>query len=339
MAGKFSLVIVLIWLPSLLIAVSCTKVREIQDLKKPKFALGEHVGPEFCRSCHEEIYDQWSRHSLHAVATSSESFLKLKDKFTHNILLNLMLGEKTCYACHGSKEVNQGVDCETCHGPVMPNVSIEETHEKRFKPGRIKLKKAGFCASCHTLMNVITTYSDWEKSEAGERGITCQDCHMRPRGGKYHYHGFDTALRNEHIYDGDVSIHGIKFDFPNLSLTVENRVAGHAIPAGGPSRILALEGSFIDSEGGEIHRVVTTFAKRFDLMPFAGLMPYKLIENTRLQSGEKRPVRFTLPAALEGKIAEIVLILRFYEVSDEHRGDIEKAHWVGEPILEKRIRL
>jgi hypothetical protein len=131
----------------------------------------------------------------------------------------------------------------------------------------------------------------------------------------------------------------IKLDFPQFSLTIENRVTGHAVPAMGPSRTLALEISFLDSEGDETYKIIQTFQKKFTLMPVVGLMPFKLIENTQLQSGEVRPLSYTLPPSLKGQVSKVVLTLRFYDVSDEYQGDINMAHWISEPILEKKVIL
>jgi len=89
----------------------------------------------------------------------------------------------------------------------------------------------------------------------------------------------------------------------------------------------------------EIYKIVETFAKKSTLTPIIGLMPYKLIENTQLKSSEVRPLNYTLPYSLEGQVSKAVLTLRFYDVSDEHLGDINKAHWISEPFLEEKVIL
>ena len=67
-------------------------------------------------------------------------------------------------------------------------------------------------------------------------------------------------------------------------------------------------------------------------------MPYKLIKDTQLRSSEKRSLSFRLPTELSKEnIAEAELSLSFYDVSDEHQGDITKAHWVSSPILTKEV--
>ncbi len=325
------------------VITSCSKYEDLQTLKQPRYEAGEHQGAKSCANCHQEIYAQWLNNSRHAVATTARSFLEFKEQFTSNLMFNTMMGESMCYACHGSKEVNEGVNCETCHGPALPDIPIMETHLNKFSPGLVKMKESGFCAKCHVMKNpmsgeyMMALYSEWENSEAATKGITCQGCHMKQRGGEHRYHGFDTAVRKEGIYDGDLSVGNVTLDFPQLNMTIENKVTGHSIPAGGPTRTLALEISCKDARGDEIYKIIRTFAKKFRLMPVVGLMPYKLIENTQLQSGERRLLEFTLPSRLNGRISSVELVLRMYEVSDEYQGDIEKAHWVSQPIVEEEI--
>jgi hypothetical protein len=318
--------------------------KEMQAMKEPRYKIGQQKGAEFCARCHQEIYEQWSHQSSHAEATTNTRFLEYKEKITGDVLLNFMIGEEACYACHGSREGYEGVNCETCHGTVIPGVPIEETHEKKFKPGLEDLKKPHFCALCHQFPETgegMSLYSEWQESEAAGRGLTCQGCHMGPQGSKIRYHGFDSISRSRDgsLYRNYLKINDISLDFPRFSLSVENRLTSHAIPASGPSRLLVLEISFQDPEGAETHKVIQTFAKRFELMPLTGIWPYKLIENTQLQSGETRPLHFTLPSSSRSRISKALLTLRFYDVSDEYAGDLRKAHWVSEPIVEEKVSL
>jgi hypothetical protein len=339
----FKKIVFLTLLMMLAFVTSCTIYKEMQEMKKPRYEVGEHKGAKFCANCHQEIYDEWLHNSRHARATTSESFYDFRDKFTDKFILNTIFGEKACYACHGSKEANEGVNCETCHGTVMPNVSIMETHDKKFKPGRERLKEQDFCAKCHEFKSpisgdsILTLYSEWQNSQAAADGITCQGCHMEPRLSNFRYHGFDTPYRNVGIYRDDLNIKDINLDFPQFSLAIENRVTAHAVPPSGPTRILALEISFLDLDGVEIYKITKTFAKKFELL--LGIFPNKLIKNTQLQSGEIRPLSFTLPSSIKGKINKAVLTLRFYEVPHEYQDDIKKAHWISAPILEKEVSL
>lgn len=336
------------FLTILFVTSSCTIYKDIQEMKKPKYEVGNQRGAKFCAECHEEIYEEWSANSRHAQATTAASFNDFKEMFTGVFMYKAMMGgEAMCYACHGIKEVNDGVNCETCHGTLLPAESIEDsievTHEQKYLPGREQMKKAEFCLKCHTMVNPMSGVplmglkASYLKSQAAAQGITCQDCHMKPRDSELRYHGFDTAVRNVEIYRGDLDIKDVALEFPNFSLSIENRVMGHSIPAGGGTRTLGLEISFIDNQGKRIHQIIKTFAKKYNQMPVFGLMPYKLLEDTQLQSGEVRRLEFKLPASLKGRIMEVVLTMKLYEVSDEHEGDISKAYWTSEPFFEKRM--
>lgn len=106
----------------------------------------------------------------------------------------------------------------------------------------------------------------------------------------------------------------------------------------GPTRILALEVSFRDARGSEIHRDRQTFAKYHRVMPILGFWPYEIVADRQLKTGESRRVRFTLPQHLdEAQITSIHLQLRFYEVHDEHEGDLTQAYFVSDPFLQMDV--
>jgi hypothetical protein len=44
---------------------------------------------------------------------------------------------------------------------------------------------------------------------------------------------------------------------------------------------------------------------------------------------------YKLPAKLEGQVSSAVFNLRFYDMADEHQGDLTKAHWISESVLSK----
>jgi len=308
-------------------------------MNEPRYELGEHLGAAFCATCHEEIHAEWRESSRHAVSTSAESVLDVMEKLEQHTIVNFILGGRDmCYACHGPEEPDEGVNCETCHGVAPPDVEIMETHEKKYKPGLAQLQSEEFCAKCHEIPGFVTPYSDWQQSESAAQGVTCQACHMGASESGHAYHGFDSFVMNERLYDGDLSLNDVHFDFPTLSLTIENHVKGHSVPAGGPTRILALELSFRDVEGNELHRREETFAKYHSLIPVLGFWPAKIIADTQLKSGEQRHLSFTLPPELKGRIETVQLVLRFYEVADEHEGNLDKAYHVSRPILEVQAR-
>ena len=63
------------------------------------------------------------------------------------------------------------------------------------------------------------------------------------------------------------------------------------------------------------------------------------IENSKIESEGKRPIKFSLPILIKDKVKKAVIELKFYEVSYENLGDIKKAHWESEPIVFKEINL
>jgi hypothetical protein len=107
-------------------------------------------------------------------------------------------------------EAKSGVTCDVCHqitrltGPEGP---WREPGNASFalQPGRVKYASSGtfeknrahsgeqrpfyakaeFCASCHTVIHpenglrIENTYAEWKGSVYAEKGIQCQDCHMR----------------------------------------------------------------------------------------------------------------------------------------------------------------
>lgn len=310
----------------------------IAFLNKVRYEPGSHIGAENCKLCHLAIYSQWKNNSRHAVATSAESVRDVMHKLREHTILNYILrGEDMCYACHGPKSANAGIDCETCHGPALPNAPIMESHEKVFKPNKTALKKEEFCARCHEIPGWVTPYEDWKKTNLADQGVTCQACHMAPKKGSHAYHGFDSFVLNQAIYENDLSLNDIHLTFPTLTLNIENHIKAHGIPAGGPTRILSLEITFKDSQGKVLYKDGETFAKYHRVMPVLGFWPYEIIADKQLKTGEKRPLRFDLPSELEGRIKSIKFVLKFYEVADEYEGDITKAYFVSEPILEKEI--
>ncbi|MCK5089749.1 MAG: hypothetical protein KAQ88_07205, partial [Hyphomicrobiaceae bacterium] len=55
----------------LTVAASCTTFDDIDALKTLRYEAGHQKGAGFCASCHEDIYNQWSKRSRHSLATTS----------------------------------------------------------------------------------------------------------------------------------------------------------------------------------------------------------------------------------------------------------------------------
>jgi len=325
---------------------SCADSMDIDAFTKPRYEAGRQRGVQLCATCHEDIYNQWSRRSRHSQATKSPSFRHSLDELKSNVFLAGIVKESMCYSCHGNKARDQGVNCETCHGRPLAGVPIETTHEKKFTPRLKTMRKAGFCARCHEAKAPITgdsftsLYSEWKQSKAAAKGVTCQRCHMAKRGDDTHaYHGFDSAVRDVKIYRGDLRIANIALNPPALYLSIENRIEGHSIPASGPTRILALELALEDAAGQVLHQQSEKFYKRFSMLPVVGGVPLWLTDNSQLRSGERRRIRLTLPEDQLARSVKLVIVLRMYEVADKHQGDIGKAHWKSEPIVRRALKI
>lgn len=323
------------WFWLLLLVIGCSAGEELDALKTPRYGAGKHAGAAYCGTCHPHIFQQWKDFSRHSVAMSTPGFDELLDLTTGNPILNLLIGKDGCYSCHGSEAAGAGVDCETCHGPAPQGVEIMEAHRTHYTPRRrLVMTLPDFCSRCHELQPLLSTYSDWKNSGVSER---CQDCHMPVTETGKRFHGFQTLVRNPGLYDGDIVVSDIVMRFPVLQMTVVNRVRGHAIPAGGPTRVLALEVTLIDPDGAESVRRVETFAKFAKLFPFVGVLPTALERDTRLGASEARNVTFEFPERMRHEILGVRVLLRFYEVPEQAKGDIEKARWVSAPVFDQTV--
>lgn len=338
---RFSITAVL-----MMLLTSCATFTDFDELKRPRFQTGEKKGAAFCASCHPDTYEQWSLHSRHAKATKSRSFQHALAEVKGNIILGAIMDEDMCYACHGDKASDEGINCESCHGAVLPNVPIEVTHEKKYTPRLKVMREDDFCARCHqvkmpfTEQPLTTLHDEWKQSAAAKRGQTCQNCHMKKgEDDNYAYHGFKSAVRNANLYNNRLKISKLALNKTRLRLQLENHVTGHSIPASGPTRILALELQMKNEKGVIIHREVRRFFKHFSMLPIIGGVPFMLVDNTQLRASEKRLIRFDFPGGVYKRSVRLSLILRMYEVADKYEGDIAKAHWSSKPISKKVIKI
>ncbi len=155
----------------------------------------------------------------------------------------------------------------------------------------------------------------------------------------YAFHGFRSAVRNAHLYKNKLKISKFALNRKRLRLQLENRVTGHSIPASGPTRVLALELLLKNNHGEVVYTQTRRFFKHFSMLPIVGGVPFMLIDNTQLQAGEKRTIRFELPERAYQRTTRVIMTLRMYEVADKFEGDLAKAHWVSKPIVRRTIRI
>lgn len=121
---------------------------------------GSYAGSSACAACHKDVHTDWTS-TRHAQAFSSPIFQRDWSQLKN---------QTACLQCHttGYNQADgtyaeEGVTCESCHGPFQPN------HPKEQMP--IK-PDADLCASCHK-----STTDEWRASPHAKVNIQCQSCH------------------------------------------------------------------------------------------------------------------------------------------------------------------
>ncbi len=126
----------------------------------PLQQLPGYAGSASCSQCHENIHDA-TIGTRHSQAFSSPIFQRDWTELSK---------QTSCLECHttgfdpatgGYSE--EGVTCESCHGPFQPN---HPTVPMSVSPD------AELCSKCHK-----TTTNEWHASKHSEAGIQCQACH------------------------------------------------------------------------------------------------------------------------------------------------------------------
>lgn len=115
---------------------------------------------EDCTGCHEGIRGYWEQ-SAHGYALFDPAFQKAWTE---------QGSPDECLACHTTgfnpetgSYVEGGVGCLSCHSPVPAN------HPDTYMPTDVSSR---LCGNCH-----IDTFKEWEISEHGQQGMTCNQCH------------------------------------------------------------------------------------------------------------------------------------------------------------------
>jgi predicted CXXCH cytochrome family protein len=119
-----------------------------------------YAGSSACANCHKDIFENWTS-TRHAQAFSSPIFQRDWSELSK---------QTSCLQCHttgfnaqsgGYSE--EGVTCESCHGPFQPN------HPAEPMPLR---PDAELCSTCHK-----PTTDEWHASPHSGAGVQCQSCH------------------------------------------------------------------------------------------------------------------------------------------------------------------
>jgi len=149
-----------------------------------------YAGSESCAPCHANIVEVW-KSTRHANAFSSPIFQRDWSE----------LGSKiACLECHttgydpaSGAYVQEGVTCESCHGPFQP---AHPAQAMSITPD------AELCANCHK-----TTTDEWKASVHNKAGIQCQACH-NPHSQTPKAETVTALCSNCHKAMGDSFTHG-----------------------------------------------------------------------------------------------------------------------------------
>lgn len=188
---------------SLFLPLLCVSVVSSQDLIGGEEALGskkyeQYEKPEACKSCHIDIYQQWTQAMMSQAYTHHWDEIEYFDLAVAHSEVNPELKPVAdgCNGCHAplaflagdvppprpeeNSRANESVSCDVCHtinsfkGDVPFNFSyISEPGRKKWgnKPGLVSphhdteesdfMKQAEFCANCH---NEKDPFGIWVKS-------------------------------------------------------------------------------------------------------------------------------------------------------------------------------
>lgn len=320
---------------------------------------------EYCGDCHHAIYEGW-KHSVHATAMESRLFqdaLKMAESDLKGD------ARRICLQCHSplaassadlslTRKVSwEGITCDYCHsvqdvtatktnavarvefngvksGPSKDAVS--PAHGTRFS----KVHTSSLiCSTCHEYRNtlgfqVLTTYSEWERSPYAKSGQQCQSCHMYSVQGKI----VDVRVTNDsasginlHRMPGSRSVEQLnraiqsqisttrQGDRVKVVVKLTNAGAGHYVPTGSPMRKLILEVRFEPFGEGQAARVERVYARtvqdqkgatvpREDLAFVKGA---KVAEDTRIAPKETRTETFSFDLPT-GRRARVEANLYYY---------------------------
>jgi hypothetical protein len=119
-----------------------------------------YAGSQACANCHKDLHTEWMD-TRHAQAFSSPIFQRDWTDLSK---------QTACLQCHTTgfnpqdgTYAEEGVTCESCHGPFQPNHPAEQMP---LEPD------ADLCSTCHK-----GTTDEWRASPHSQANVQCQACH------------------------------------------------------------------------------------------------------------------------------------------------------------------
>ncbi len=323
---------------------------------------GVFTSAERCGECHTDIYRVWTS-SLHAASFTNETFQASLRELTNGkeALSSVCMG---CHAPVTATDVaREGVTCDYCHSiqnvdvktrPIQAVLSVGKTkfgpvsnahstgHEVAVSPLHAE---SAICSGCHEYQNpaglqVLGTFSEWQASDMGAAGMTCQRCHMPLTGMKV----VDPRVKREpasfvnlHKMPGahskDQLSKALEFQIVevrregvdlHIRVMVRNHGAGHNVPTGMPTRAIVLTAETTGNRSG-VQRQMRTYGtsvvdaagRRLEHDSQIMISGAKLATDTRLRPSEQRREDFTFRIAADENVdINITLTYRYSPFGD-----------------------
>lgn len=338
---------------------------------------------EDCRSCHSQIYDEW-KGSWMAKAYTHKMFQTANEGWKAYAKGKPNLDPTACLRCHAplalltnDREVKtslsqEGVSCDMCHTVAgvkkqegkwsfvfdpsgikygaRPTAASTSAHNTRYSAA---IRTAELCAGCHfdadaKGMPLEWTYREWRESAYAERGIFCQDCHMRSTRTEQLSGSSDATPRISHKFEGGHSTSTLlkgavtlkilpPINLGEIQVELSNSGVGHNFPTKGahPNQLI-LTLTAKDATGATIYedkRIYALTNLNAEGKSAMQTEPVVSLQDTTLKPLETRVEAFALSSL--DKVKTIEVVLRYHLIPDwlGKQVDEEEYHTHYRPIV------
>ncbi len=249
----------------------------------------ESFSADYCGSCHQAVYQEWSQ-SMHSKAWT-DPYYQVDLKFDHdqqicrnchipleNQQKNLVLGFRDAERFDPILKPNpnfdarlqqEGVTCVVCHireGKIIgPRGSKLAPHQVQAMPEMAS--GISVCRQCHLVSNdrwdvfyQIPPCGTVAEIHQGGQEIDCVGCHL-PKVDRPLVEGFPSVRGGKHLFQGGHHPPAVKQSLKValsqqkkgadwlITATLTNVKAAHALPTGTPDRYLQLRMRLLDAQG------------------------------------------------------------------------------------------
>lgn len=257
-----------------------------------------------CESCHTEISKEW-RGSLHRLAYVEPSYQRALQR-------EPLPWCRSCHAPEANAErppprelAELGVGCVTCHvvdDQILAGGSDEPSPSAHPVLRELGRTPAGACESCHEfefpdralrkrpLLMQSTVSEHAASSEAAQR---CASCHMQRATDGHMRHDF-TSSRNLERMSRAVHVEARRVDANRVTLTLEARGVGHALPTGDLFRRLEVGVELVGDDYRVLERDHRYLTRHFEVANVGSFAQRQLVRDDRLFEGQPRRVELVV---------------------------------------------